>query len=46
MSTKDQIIQILDNLSERNLTRLFHFAKGLSRNDDNVKKIKEGTEND
>jgi hypothetical protein len=46
MLTKEQIIQKLESLSERNLTRLLQFANGLSQNGDNVEKTKEGTEND
>lgn len=44
MSTKEQIIQKLENLSARNLTRLLHFVNGLSRNGDNNQK--EDAEND
>lgn len=37
MSTKELIIQKLESLSERNITRLLQFANGLSQNSDNLK---------
>ena len=46
MSTREQIKQKLESLSERNLTRLLQFANGLSQNGDNGEKFKEGTDND
>lgn len=38
MSTKEQIVQKLEFLSERNLIRLLQFASGLSQNSDNLKR--------
>lgn len=46
MKTKEQIIQKLESLSERNLTRLLQFANGLSQNGANANNQKEDTEND
>lgn len=41
LSTKEQIIRELDNLSEKNLVRLNAFLTGLTKNGDNkeVKKL-------
>jgi hypothetical protein len=38
MSTKEQIIQKLEILSEKNLRRLLYFANGLAKNGDNEQK--------